>query len=68
MEITPYVLDEKDGALEGVVSLLREARYDLTDISSGKKPSRLRRCAQSRHPRRRQRQCPGSGRCITTLE
>lgn len=35
MEIAPYVLDEKKGTLEGIVRLLRETGYELTDVSSG---------------------------------
>jgi len=37
IELAPYVLDEQEGALEGVVSLLRSTGYDFTDIASDKK-------------------------------
>ena len=34
MELAPYVLDEEDGTLEGVLALLKEAGYRLTDLKS----------------------------------
>jgi len=37
MELAPYVLDEREGSLEGIVELMREASYDFTDVSSGDK-------------------------------
>jgi len=37
MEMAPYVLDEEEGTLEGIVRLLRDAGYGFTDISSGKR-------------------------------
>jgi FkbM family methyltransferase len=37
VEIAPYVLDEEEGALEGVVNLLRDLGYGFTDIASGKR-------------------------------
>jgi Methyltransferase FkbM domain len=35
MEVAPYILDEREGSLEGIVELLGKAGYGLTDIPSG---------------------------------